>query len=593
MSRCRKLCWPSRSSMPAVNGSLSSLRDVCQLLESSNEAHLLFLPVFYHNLDAQKIPSADEMDTETLPETILSTITRAFLALRGMYNYPSPPFGSHVFIWRRVWPWMQFFRIHHPPIPRAPTPDALSAVFFLIFSGLWRDDTVDEISGEPGVRVLVAQAWAFFLQASDYASSTGFHGISRFLSVPWARDRFCFQELTDGAGSVGALAELVTQHMKCLARELREINQACFRGILLLMAGPEPDEVPPLDFDTWISCLVEHGFVSALVSTLLVTGHHAARAIFDPCFDLLVSILSDSGESRPEAIEEALEAGLLRVIILQAGRQGSVGVKMGYLLNPTIQSVGNYYSALDRLEVLLPKLEDVASTGAFIHSTIYPRWQTFVGFIQARLSIKKHFDSEGYVTLKACDNMQCGKICKKAEFKRCSGCKSQHYCSRDCQVADWRAGHRADCREIPPLNGPKHLTSRDRSFLRAVVRHDYERYRRILFHVRVQRMSQYPGKPLLTILDYTGMQPQPLAIQPVPEPTPPEMAPYVARAARSGNRMDLTRVHVTGKGNVWMLPMRSSSSRAYDGLSTITYPLDVNEVDELAEQVRTEVVEIF
>ena len=31
------------------------------------------------------------------------------------------------------------------------------------------------------------------------------------------------------------------------------------------------------------------------------------------------------------------------------------------------------------------------------------------------------------------------------KFQRCSGCQFVHYCSRECQVSDWREGHKAMC----------------------------------------------------------------------------------------------------------------------------------------------------
>jgi hypothetical protein len=33
----------------------------------------------------------------------------------------------------------------------------------------------------------------------------------------------------------------------------------------------------------------------------------------------------------------------------------------------------------------------------------------------------------------------------KMELKKCSQCKSVQYCSKECQVADWRAGHKKEC----------------------------------------------------------------------------------------------------------------------------------------------------
>ncbi len=42
----------------------------------------------------------------------------------------------------------------------------------------------------------------------------------------------------------------------------------------------------------------------------------------------------------------------------------------------------------------------------------------------------------------------CG-YCKKpqgsAKFDFCSACKKVYYCSKDCQVKDWKTGHKAQC----------------------------------------------------------------------------------------------------------------------------------------------------
>ncbi|KAF8983907.1 hypothetical protein BGZ46_009258 [Entomortierella lignicola] len=44
---------------------------------------------------------------------------------------------------------------------------------------------------------------------------------------------------------------------------------------------------------------------------------------------------------------------------------------------------------------------------------------------------------------KSCEN----KEQKKEEFQRCGGCKKRYYCSRLCQVNDWKEGHKKDCKK--------------------------------------------------------------------------------------------------------------------------------------------------
>jgi hypothetical protein len=36
----------------------------------------------------------------------------------------------------------------------------------------------------------------------------------------------------------------------------------------------------------------------------------------------------------------------------------------------------------------------------------------------------------------------------KLELKKCSQCKSVQYCSEECQVADWRAEHKKECKGL-------------------------------------------------------------------------------------------------------------------------------------------------
>ncbi|KAF9105050.1 hypothetical protein BGX29_000784 [Mortierella sp. GBA35] len=58
---------------------------------------------------------------------------------------------------------------------------------------------------------------------------------------------------------------------------------------------------------------------------------------------------------------------------------------------------------------------------------------------------KQDVDAKGLKTCaaKECDN----KETKKDEFQRCAGCKKRFYCSRLCQVNDWKKGHKSNCKK--------------------------------------------------------------------------------------------------------------------------------------------------
>ncbi|TFK69395.1 hypothetical protein BDN72DRAFT_613392 [Pluteus cervinus] len=43
----------------------------------------------------------------------------------------------------------------------------------------------------------------------------------------------------------------------------------------------------------------------------------------------------------------------------------------------------------------------------------------------------------------------CGKAFPQLELKRCARCHSDLYCSRDCQRASWKYGHKQRCKVVP------------------------------------------------------------------------------------------------------------------------------------------------
>ena len=54
----------------------------------------------------------------------------------------------------------------------------------------------------------------------------------------------------------------------------------------------------------------------------------------------------------------------------------------------------------------------------------------------------------------------CSKETKTDEkFKQCSKCKAQWYCSKECQVEAWRAGHKKDCKRATMLKFEDYLNA--------------------------------------------------------------------------------------------------------------------------------------
>jgi hypothetical protein len=51
-----------------------------------------------------------------------------------------------------------------------------------------------------------------------------------------------------------------------------------------------------------------------------------------------------------------------------------------------------------------------------------------------------------------CKNCQKSALASANSMKRCSGCKAVWYCSRECQVAHWKKGHKNYCERLDKNN---------------------------------------------------------------------------------------------------------------------------------------------
>ncbi|KAJ7710917.1 hypothetical protein B0H17DRAFT_1123998 [Mycena rosella] len=560
----------------------------------------LLLPVFFSKLNPAKIPSATDMDTDELGETSVSNVLGAYFSLTALDGFERIPPESFVHLWQRAWPWMEFWDVYCAQICPAFIP-GLRPRFTRLLAALLSEDTVDEMVSTSGVRVLVTQAWAALLPSE---------GVSlRAVSMLFSRKEFHkshFQEFIEGAGGIGALTALISQHSKYLVGDQTMDISLTLQFLDGFWHFAESADLSVVTWHTWMDNLCSNRYIGAVMSVLLFPGDRwggtdtlfqLSPRLFKLYLTFLTRLLVHSAESNSgsEAMREALMYGLLRVLVLQARRRDdAVDALMRTLVGQILPARTIYLDVLFELDFSLRRVAAMAPTHTFTMSAISEEWRNFIALLNDRLGVKKQWSTGEYVRRKACDNMECGKIDTKNFFRRCSGCKYQHYCSRACQITDWRAGHREVCQDMCPLTGPRHLTPCDRSFLRALITHDYEQYRLPIFATRIVRMRQYPGRPLQIIFDYTGAQLNPIDVQPIPTPIPAPLQAYISRATRSGNRMHLCAVHVGSQGPIWMLPIRSSSSKIADALAEMAREIPLcSNASELPSDVLQKIRELI
>ncbi|KAJ6540082.1 hypothetical protein DFH09DRAFT_1090088 [Mycena vulgaris] len=249
--------------------------------------------------------------------------------------------------------------------------------------------------------------------------------------------------------------------------------------------------------------------------------------------------------SPPEClwVNEVPEAGLLQVIVSygatanpDASNACSVYLHIQQLLGAILQGALMYHRSVAQIK---ESFKDIKFSPTFKISPVFEAWEVLAALIET-----------------PCDNMNCGKIDQKDKFNRCAGCNAVYYCSRKCQASDWRNGHRDICQELASVQyrpfrsivqyNPETLNTRERSFVHAVLHHDYEELIYNVSYLQMKFIHEHPTEQFVTQFDYSrpfGVPIDVIATSAVPtiqlEDFKIEWRTRLARAARSGGKLEM------------------------------------------------------
>ncbi|KAJ6603272.1 hypothetical protein DFH09DRAFT_1458653 [Mycena vulgaris] len=228
------------------------------------------------------------------------------------------------------------------------------------------------------------------------------------------------------------------------------------------------------------------GGIESLASMVVKNLHHAAVVGKMSSAGCLCLLGKHSTQSPGRIwISEVLQAGLLRALVLVATTlTGDAELDEQLELFLTTALPGYMASLLD--------VEELAKSETFVASKSLASWQRFHDLVHERLDFLALFDSAPLVLYKACDNMECGQIRVKSELQRCAACLDLYYCSRQCQISDWRAGHRTDCEWFAGLRRlpeERQCSKLDRSFMRALISRDYLVHRPEIFAQQISQLA--------------------------------------------------------------------------------------------------------
>ncbi|KAJ7131991.1 hypothetical protein C8R46DRAFT_1362601 [Mycena filopes] len=594
-----------RLATPALKGSLKDLKQLVRLVEASSNEETFghCLPVFYTILDPTGIP--DLLDTE-LWNTAAPCANVALEALRGPASvvFVSPLSGGPA-LWRRVWAWLIFFA--------ALDDSALWSTKLLYIMERFSSDacTTAVISETPGVRAMVMRGWADLFTSPDPPHHPGFRFIRKFLSNSMlANEPAHLAEVLEGSDGPAGLASLIVRYIGILVpgrrRVMHRANMSFFDAILTFVWQlQETEEIG--------SALISGGVLKFLSSAACAVSeytdsdtdsieHAVLRQPMLAFFEVLDCFLDISPSS--DRIKEALAAGLLPTIIRTAIICKDIdiqGTALWRILDARLPESTVFSSVLSQLDPLLEVVETIAAATEFTELPIHSRWRSFHTLASVRGCFMEEKRLEADPAKKACDNMQCGIIREKSQFRRCCNCQRVYYCSTDCQKADWEMGdHRGVCKSMRRfrLTQP-HLNLRDLAFMRGLLHRDAALFTKLSgshFATVLSRMQENPGELLVTVFDYSrgGVT---CIVRTLGEERSDDLEAdidweqHVDRANRSGGRMSLHIMRIPDGKRIrrWMLPLRFDSSALHDGLLGILKTLPPDVEDWQLQEVKTEV----
>ncbi|KAJ6501098.1 hypothetical protein C8R47DRAFT_1108917 [Mycena vitilis] len=570
-------------------------------LQGSERQAIAFLPAFFINLDPTLIPTWQQL--LAFEPTTRDAVTQAVISLDAIsfiYMRTEPP-EPGVPLWLRIWAWTQFLETRWDKLPGVPLPP--HPIFYLDFmtiAGRFHDgiSSWSFVSKTPGFWTMIARAWTSVSLIPERQREYFLGDLGSFLADSDPGDSTVFSELVEGAGgTLGNLAVLVVAYIRSVAGRTnpvcagsREVD--LYRLNLFLVreqcqghiALEKSEPLTPFS-----AILIEKDVIGELVRTMLVLTFNpvdATGAALEASFQLLGRLLLSAPGAGP--LGRALHCGILRVIIRCATLRCKAEVYhnlhffLATLFPPRLVFLENVLMLKSAME----EVASVVAEDAFVASTLSGEWATFVTVAESRIAIASGFRSRE--SLRACDNLQCAVLDVKTRFRRCSGCSSFYYCSRECQKADWQdGGHRSGCAncDFLFLNANHFALVRERDFVRQLMNHDYAVNFPAIQLAQLKAMRANLASTLfVTVFDYSHIPPR-IMVFPCTElftKRETEWEYMAGRAGRSGGRMHLhlIKVEVGPVARSWLVPLRSSSSAFYESMVALARTTGINVPDD-------------
>ncbi|KAJ7608002.1 hypothetical protein DFH06DRAFT_1249139 [Mycena polygramma] len=567
-----------RLASAAVNGTVLNLQEFLGLCVTAPYSQpKLFLPVFFANLDPARIPSLAQLDS--ISRGIDSPIALALLSLRalitGRESFELPAEAS-LDVWPRVWKWMHFLDTYRDLFPESADKETYSLYLTTILDLQKHQETKDLIDATPGVRVVVARAWAFFVGLDACVGEAGFHDVCLYLLNDLKPSNPAnIAELIEGvSGTVADLASVIVRHMNHIIASSK-IAVFYFEGIIGILDKMDTNS-------SLKKALLSAGIVKALmhmINFLAGTRTPDPAGVLNDCFTILSRIFTTY--PAPMCIPAALRAGILNIICVCTVAHPTLREHMQHLVQQILPPALIYHSVVARVEDAIYDAGEAAMDPRFKASSIFQDWAKFVQLTKERVRFARAYDAGEYPSRTACNSSTCTNVQERRDMKRCGSCRRLYYCSAECQSLHWeQGGHRMVCRRLKALriSDPEPLSTRDRSFMRALARHDYLEALPTILMDELEVLHVCRGMPYYFLFDYTAgaanieiLSTEAVEVPPVPSNFQGQWLDHVARSASSGGRMQVAimRFLQGGVGRFQMISMHTPSTVVLERLCAL------------------------
>ncbi|KAJ7454353.1 hypothetical protein B0H11DRAFT_2325187 [Mycena galericulata] len=448
----------------------------------------LTLPVLFLYLDPAGVPTSQELDAILCapdPERLheLHTLRDATLALRHL----------HTKMWPRLYLWITFLHTYWDVIPMRMAFNETEAY------------------SVPGLRTILTHWWATLLDndgvipdEAHMPQPDGWLEICSILAVLSTdlMETGNLEEILDEVGGKQALVFLLHKHIDLALARLP--SRAPGRTETIMR-----DEEGFLD-----TMLLSRGFVGTLVKAIPVLrageiGHRLSEMGLVGVYKCFQHPKSDLW------IIQALQAGLLGVMISlgTSAKERLLGAGNCYniledLLQHVLPGALIYYRVSCQMKISFPAARYLASGPAFRECAIYQLWKSFETFVERRLAGLAYFESGGWISSKACENIQASKHIHHT-FE--TDVKAVPENGRKVAIPEMRRVRRSvllfetGLQTRKSLDPPGTLSLREKSFIRAFMEHDF-RFAGLAAEVvmfQLQFIYKNPGVEFFTVFDYS------------------------------------------------------------------------------------------